>query len=136
MLVLFFFVFLATGKVTFSEIDSTTRLHLGQGGLLCVYLSGLLAGLGFFWNGRARANIQYVERESMSMQSQLTLLRNQHAEKFRNHEGRIGSLESQLTELTLVRSAAIAFPLILERLGAMAMALLVIGTMLQFISLG
>ncbi|CAJ5483879.1 Uncharacterised protein [Burkholderia pseudomallei] len=120
---------------TVTDISPAHKRGFGQFWLFIVYFTGLLGGLGFFWNSKVEGNIVLANGTIKRCDDGISLLTSLHRETGIDFEHRIKILAKEKSEATEQLNEAKNFPRFLNHTGIASIVLLAIGTLLQVISL-
>lgn len=101
-------------QLLFPELSAEARLLLSRAGTFCLFLAGLLASVGFYWNGKAQHNADLATAEMAEAE--------EDTERFRIAESRL--------------SEARQFPGWIDYAGRLSIPFFAFGSFLILLSLG
>lgn len=128
-------IFFATDTL-FPEIDTELKKKLSQLGLGAIFVSGLLASLGYFWASKVQHNKDQAEAEISKYEENLTILRVSLADNPSDLTPAIKSSEEKLEVAKAKLIEALNHPQFLIFSGKFSVGILALGTMLCIVGEG
>jgi len=127
---------LMSGRLIFPHLDDATRLMLSRAGTFFLFLAGLLASVGFYWNSKVQYNIALataviVEAEGSihSLNRVKVDLGDKLSKQIQYNEQRLEIARDRLFE-------AKQFPGWIDYAGRISLGFLTVGTLLILFGLG
>lgn len=127
---------LRCGQFMLPELSDELRLHFSRYGVVCLFISGLLAGLGFYWGAKVRHNKELAQSEIAACESVLDMLRGLQRELGTDFSGQIGKAEFRYSVARDKLSEADEYPSFIEFSGCISIAVLAVGTFFCFYGVG
>ncbi|MFT0520571.1 hypothetical protein [Pseudomonas faucium] len=123
-------VALLTGKLLFPELSAETRLLLSRMGTVFLFMAGLLAGVGFYWNSLAQHNADLATTEMAKAEKDIASLSSVKADLGDKFTQQIEANEQRLRFAKSRLSEARQFPAWIDYAGCLSMLILTVGTLL------
>lgn len=124
------------GQIVLPELRDDLRLAFARYGIICLFTSGLLAGLSFYWGGKVRYNKELANSEISDCENTLDILRNLHKELGTDFSVQIKKNESRCSLARKRLSEAEKHPSFIEFSGCVSIFVLAVGTFFCFHGVG
>lgn len=131
-----YWVVLKYGQFMMPELSDELRLQFSRYGTMCLFVAGLLAGLGFYWGAKVRHNRELAQSEMAASEEVLDVLRGLQSELGANFSGQIEKNEIRFSMAKDKLSEADKYPSFIEFCGCISIAVLALGTFFCFYGIG
>lgn len=131
-----YWVVLQYSQFMLPELSKGLRLQFSRYGVVCLFVSGLLAGLGFYWGAKVRHNRELAESEIAVCEEVLAVLRGLQSDLGTNFFDQIGRSEGRLSIARARLLEAEQYPGFIEFSGCLSIAILALGTFFCFHGVG
>ena len=123
-------------KTSFPELTDEIKMYLTQFGLMVIFVSGVLAGISFFWSGKVRHNREFAIKEIEISNENIEILNSMREQLKTDFSSSLNINNKRLMEAQRNLKQANEHPEFIRFSGGLSLVFLGVGTLMCVVGAG